>query len=312
MYNQVASNKAKTVISIFLFLIFICVVGYFIGYYLDYRYGFESYFSTIILIAAFIVALISSFTGYYQSDKLVLQMTGAREISIDKDTRIFYIIEGLSIAAGIPKPKVYIIEEEGMNAFATGRNPGNSVIVLTRGLVDNLNNEELKGVISHEISHIKNYDVLLGTIIVVFVGMLSIASNLILRGIFFGGTRKSNRKSSGGAFSLILLILGLILIILSPLIATLIRLAISRNREFLADSNGALISRYPAGLANALRKISINSSVKTATSATSHLFISNPLEGENKPLFSSLFNTHPPVEERIRRLEEMSLGIGIN
>jgi len=312
MYQQIAANKAKSVFTIVFFVLFIGAIGYFIGFLFDYRYGAGNYFSIIILIIAFIIALIASFTSYYYSDRIVLQMSNAHPIEKEADARVNYMVEGLSIAAGIPMPRIYIIEEKAMNAFATGRNPQNGVIVLTRGIVDNLNDEELKGVISHEISHIKSYDVLLGTIIVIFVGMLSIASNIILRSFFFGGgRRRSNDRGGGGIFALVFLVVGLVLILLSPIIGAMIRMAISRNREFLADSTGALISRYPAGLANALRKISSNSAVENANSATSHLFIADPLTKKNRPMLASLFNTHPPIEERIRRLDEMSLGIGI-
>ena len=314
MYQQIAANKAKSIFTIIFFILFIAAIGYFIGYIFDYRYGAGSNFSIIILVVAFVIALITSFTSYYYSDKIVLQISRAHPIDRDTDTRVHYMIEGLSIAAGIPLPRIYIIEENGMNAFATGRNPQNGVLVLTRGIIDNLNDEELKGVISHELSHIKGYDILLGTVIVIFVGMLSIASNILLRSFFFGGgRRRSNDRSGGGGgiFSLIILIIGLILIILSPLIGTLIRMAISRNREFLADSNGALITRYPAGLSNALRKINQFSQIESASSATSHMFIADPLTKKNKPVFPGLFSTHPPIEERIKRLDEMSLGIGI-
>ena len=314
MYQNIAANKAKSIFTIIFFILFIAAIGYFIGYIFDYRYGAGSNFSVIILVIAFIIALITSFTSYYYSDKIVLQISRAHPIERDNDTRVNYMIEGLSIAAGIPMPRVYIIEENGMNAFATGRNPQNGVIVLTRGIINNLNDEELKGVISHELSHIKNYDILLGTVIVIFVGMLSIASNILLRSFFFGGgRRRSNDRSGGGGgiFGLIMLIIGLVLILLSPLIGTLIRMAISRNREFLADSNGALVSRYPAGLANALRKLNNFSQVESASSATSHMFIADPLTKKNKPVFSGLFSTHPPIEERIKRLDEMALGIGI-
>jgi heat shock protein HtpX len=209
-------------------------------------------------------------------------------------------------------PRIYTIDDDGMNAFATGRNPQNGVMVFTRGLLDNLNDEELKGVVSHELSHIKNYDILLGTIVVILVGMVTIISHIILRSfIFGGGGRKSSKSSGGGIFTLIFLVVGIALLILSPIIATLIRLAISRNREFLADSTGALVSRYPAGLANALRKISQHSEVKTASNATAHLFISNPFGSRSKTMFGNLFNTHPPTEERIKRLESMSLGVGV-
>ena len=314
MYRDIAANKAKSVFTIIFFIVFIAAIGYFIGYIFDYRYGLGGNFSILILIIAFIISLIASLTSYYYSDKIVLQISGAHPIDRETDNRVHYMVEGLSIAAGIQMPRVYIIEENGMNAFATGRNPKNAVITLTRGIINNLDDQELKGVISHELSHIKNYDILLGTVIVIFVGMLSIASNILLRSFFFGGSRRrsNDRSGGGGIFAIIILVVGIILILLSPLIGTLIRMSISRNREFLADSNGALISRYPAGLANALRKISQFSQIESASSATSHLFIAEPLTKKNKPVFSGLFSTHPPIEERIKRLDEMSLGIGIS
>ncbi|MCE5329430.1 M48 family metallopeptidase [bacterium] len=313
MYQQIAANKVKSAFTIIFFILFIGVIGYLIGFVFDYRYGEGNFFSIVILIVAFLIALAASFTSYYYSDKIVLQMSNAHPIERESDLRVNYVVEGLSIAAGIPVPRTYIIEDKAMNAFATGRNPKSGVLVLTRGIIDNLNDEELKGVISHEISHIKNYDILLGTVIVIFVGVLSIASNIMLRSFFFGGGRRrsNDRSGGGGLFGIVLLVIGLVLIILSPIIGTMIRMAISRNREFLADSSGALISRYPAGLSNALRKISANSAVESANSATSHLFIADPLTKKNKPLLANLFSTHPPIEERIRRLDEMSLGIGI-
>ena len=314
MYQQIAANKAKSVLAIIIFIVFIAFIGFLVGYFLDYRYqSGGNYYSVFILVIALIISFIGSFTGYFYSDKIVLQLTNAKPARKEDETRIYYMVEGLAIAAGIPAPKIYIIEEAGMNAFATGRNPKNSVIVLTRGLIDNLDDNELKGVISHEIAHIKNYDILLGTILVVFVGMLSIISNILLRSFFFGGSRrKSNSKNgAGGIMAVILLVVGVILILLSPLIGTIIRLAVSRNREYLADSNGALISRYPAGLANALRKISANSKIERSNEAVAHLFISDPVKKENRSLFSNLFSTHPPIEERIKRLDSMSLGVGI-
>ncbi|OFW62539.1 MAG: hypothetical protein A2Z35_03305 [Actinobacteria bacterium RBG_19FT_COMBO_36_27] len=312
MYEQIAKNRAKTVFIIIGFVVFITMVGFALGYYMDYRYGVGSYNSIFFMVFALLIAVVMSFSSYYYSDKIVLGLTGARPISRDENPRIYYMVEGLSIAAGLPMPQIYMIEDNGMNAFTTGRNPQNSVVVFTRGLLDNLNDEELKGVISHELSHIKNYDILLGTIVVIFVGMVSIISNIILRSFFFGGGKKKSGGSlGGGKLAIIFLILGLVLLILSPIIATLIRLAISRNREFLADSTGALISRYPAGLANALKKISNFSEVKTASNATAHLFIADPFGSKKKAFFSSLYNTHPPTEERIKRLENMSLGVEI-
>ncbi len=312
MYEYISSNRRKTIFIIIFFILFISLLGFAIGYYIDYRYGINGGFSVLLMIVALIFALITSFGSYYYSDKIVIAITNARPLTHEENPRIFYIVEGLSIAAGIPMPKVYVIDELGMNAFATGRNPKNSIIVLTKGLIQNLDDEELKGVIAHEISHIKNYDILLGTIIAILVGMVVILSNIIFRSFLFGGGRRSSNKNSGGGiFNIIFLLLGLFLIILSPIIAMIMRFAISRQREYLADSNGALITRYPAGLANALRKISAYSQVKTANNATEHMFIANPFGKGNKMAFSSLFNTHPPIEERIKRLEKMSLGIGV-
>ncbi len=312
MYEQIAKNRTKTVFIIIGFVVFIAAVGFALGYYVDYRYGINSSYSILFMVLALIIAIIMTFASYYNSDKIVLSLTRARPISREENPRIYYMVEGLSIAAGIPMPAIYMIEDEGMNAFATGRNPQHSVVVFTRGLLANLDDEELKGVISHELSHIKNYDILLGTIVVIFVGMVAIISNIILRSFIFGGGRRRSSRSSGGStLSIIFLVVGLLLLILSPIIATLIRLAISRNREYLADSTGALVSRYPAGLANALRKISQHSEVKTASNATAHLFIANPFGSKAKAAFSNLFNTHPPTEERIKRLERMSLGVGV-
>ena len=311
MYEHIAKNRAKTVLIIIGFVFMLSLIGYFIGVYFDYRYGMGTTYSVALMIVALAVALFASFGSYYFSDRIVLSMTGAKPILRDDDPRIYYMVEGLSIAAGLPMPAIYIIYDQGMNAFATGRNPKKGVIVFTRGLLDNLNDEELKGVISHELAHIKNYDILLGTIIVVLVGMVSIIANIMARLFLFGGRGRRSTKSSGsgGILMIVLLVIGIVFIIISPVVATVIRMALSRNREYLADSTGALISRYPPGLASALKKISSHSEVRTASSATAHLFISNPLGEKSRVMFKSLFNSHPPVKERIERLNEMSLGV---
>ncbi len=310
MYEHIGKNRAKTYLIIIGFLVFIAAIGYFVGLYLDYQYGVRGEYSILLLGFALAIAVIMSFASYYYSDRLVLSLTRARPISRQENPRVYYMVEGLSIAAGMPMPKIYMVEDRGLNAFATGRNPQHGVIGFTRGLLDSLNDEELKGVIAHELSHIKNYDILLGTVIVVLVGMVTIVSNILLRMFIFGGRRRSSSRSGGGLISLILMIVGLVLILLSPLIAAIIRFAVSRNREYLADSSGALVTRYPAGLASALEKIKGRSAVNTANSATAHLFISNPIGKKNRAMFKNLFNTHPPVEERIKRLKEMSLGVG--
>ncbi|OQA22471.1 MAG: hypothetical protein BWY60_00227 [Actinobacteria bacterium ADurb.Bin346] len=313
MYNRIASNRRRTVFIIFLFIVFIAALGFAVGYFIDYRYGINSGYSILLMVFALLIAVIMSFSSYYWSDKLVLSLTGAVPMTREENPREYYMVEGLSIAAGLPMPKIYILEEQGMNAFATGRNPQNSVIALTRGIMHNLDDDELKGVIAHELSHIKNHDILLQTIIVVLVGMVTIISNIFLRSMFFSGGRRSSRRESGsgGLISIVFLAIGLVLILLSPLIALLIRFAVSRQREYLADANGALITRYPAGLANALRKMSAFSEVRAANNATEHIFIVSPFGKNSKVAFSGLFNSHPPIRERIRRLEEMSLGIGL-
>lgn len=310
MYEHIAKNRAKTILIIIGFVFFLSLIGYFVGMYFDYRYGMGTAYSVALMLVALVIALFASFGSYYFSDRIVLSMTGARPVSRKDDPRLYYMVEGLSIAAGLPMPAIYIIYDQGMNAFATGRNPKKGVIVFTRGLLETLNDEELKGVISHELAHIKNYDILLGTIIVVLVGIVSIIANIMTRLLFFGGRgRRSTKGSGGGIIAIVVLVVGVLFIIISPVVAMIIRMAISRNREYLADSTGALISRYPPGLASALKKISSNSEVKTASSATAHLFISNPLGEKSRVMFKSLFNSHPPVKERIERLNEMSLGV---
>jgi len=313
MYEKNASNRRRTALIVAIFIIFIAAIGFAVGYYIDYRYGISSSYSILFMIFALVFAVFASFGSYYWSDKIVISMTGAVPLTREEDPRIFYMVEGLSIAAGIPMPKIYVMEELGMNAFATGRNPQNGAIVLTRGLIRNLDDEELKGVIAHELSHIKNFDILLGTIIVILVGMVTIISNIFFRSFLFGsGRRSSSGKSQGGGlFGLIFLVIGLVLIILSPVVAMIIRFLISRQREFLADSNGALITRYPAGLANALKKIGTYSEVKVANNATEHMFIASPFGKNTRVALSGLFRSHPPVEERIRRLEKMALGVGL-
>ena len=310
MYEHIAKNRAKTILIMIGFVFFLSLIGFFAGMYFDYRYGMGAAYSVALMVIALVIALLASFGSYYFSDRIVLSMTGARPVSREDDPRLYYMVEGLSIAAGLPMPAIYLIYDQGMNAFATGRNPKKGVIVFTRGLLENLDDEELKGVISHELAHIKNYDILLGTIIVVMVGIVSIIANIMTRFLFFGGRgRRSTKGSGGGIIMIVVLIIGVLFIIMSPIVAMIIKMAISRNREYLADSTGALISRYPPGLASALKKISSHSEVRTASSATAHLFISNPLGEKSRVMFKNLFNTHPPVKERIERLNEMSLGV---
>ena len=287
------------------FIIFVMLVVYIFGRAM----GYGMYIS---LPLAILVAVITSFGSYYYSDKIVLAMSQARPATREEYLQLNNVVEGLCIAAGLPPPKIYVIEDTAPNAFATGRNPQHSVVAVTTGLLQKLNRTELEGVIAHELSHIKNYDILLQTLTVVMVGVVALLSDWFLRFMRFGsfGSRRSrsSRTSSRGGGSpamLIFIILGIILALLSPFIAQLIRLAISRRREFLADASGALLTRYPTGLANALKKISDDTEpLEVANKATAHLYIVNPLKDFSGRV-NNLFSTHPPIEERIAALEKM-------
>ena len=272
-----------------MFLAIIIGLGYFISYY---------YNSPGILYFAIIFSVIMNIASYWWSDKIVLSMSGAVEAKHDDYTELYHMVENLSITAGLPMPKVYIINDLSPNAFATGRNKDHAVVAVTTGLLQILNKNELEGVIAHELSHIGNKDILLSTVIVVLVGFVSILANIFMRG-GLGGRRSNDREGNGGG---ILMIVGIIFVILSPIFAQLIQLAVSRKREFLADADGVLLTRYPEGLASALQKISgVNIPMQHANSATAHLFISNPFGSAGKKI-SGLFSTHPPVEERIKAI----------
>ncbi|MDP2947443.1 MAG: M48 family metallopeptidase, partial [Nanoarchaeota archaeon] len=244
-----------------------------------------------------------SFISYWFSDKIVLAISGAKPLEHDQNQELYHIVENLCITAGLSLPKIYLINDSAPNAFATGRNPKNAVVAVTTGLLQSLDKTELEGVIGHELSHIGNRDILIQTIVVVLVGAISMIADIFVRGRFFG--RKGSNNNEGGQAGVILMIVGLVFMILSPIIAKLIQLAISRKREFLADASSALLTRYPAGLAGALEKISQNpNQIKFANKATAHLYIANPFRGKK---ISNLFSTHPPIAERIKRLREMSV-----
>jgi len=295
LYTQAESNNRKTWFLITGFLIFIIALGWLFSYLLD---------NYIFLIIAVIIATLQSFLSYWYSDKIVLAMTQAKPIEKRDNPELYRIVENLSITAGLPLPKIYIINEVQPNAFATGRDAKHAVVAVTRGLLEKLDRSELEGVLSHELSHIGNKDMLLGTVVVILVGVIALLANLFLRISFFGGGRRSSRGSGG----IIMLLLGIVAAILAPLVAVLIQMAISRKREFLADASGALLTRYPEGLARALEKISKDSApLKTANTSTAHLYISSPFKGkQSQNWLTKLFMTHPPVEERIKALRELS------
>jgi len=295
IYTHIGSNIRRTWVLFGVFLILIIGIGWFLSYYFNHLY---------ILIIAVVFSVFMSFLSYWKSDKIILAISNAKEIKRENNRELYNIVENLCITAGLPTPKIYLIGEKAPNAFATGRNPDNAIIVVTKGLLELLDRSELQGVIAHELSHIGNRDILLQTVVVVLVGMIVLISDIFLRLTIFG---KRGRRSSGN-IQVILMIIGLILVILSPIIAKLIQFTISRKREYLADASAVLLTRYPDGLASALEKISRDfTPLKVANKATAHLYISNPLKGKQAKGFAKFFMTHPPVQERIKRLKNMNL-----
>ncbi len=298
LYDLAGQNVRKTWL---LFAVFIAIViG--LGYYLSIYYN-----SPAILYGAIFFAIFQSVLSYWFSDKIVLSMTGAKKASREDNRELWNIVENLSITAGLPMPKVYIINDPVPNAFATGRDKKHAVVAVTTGILSILNKVELEGVIAHELSHIGNKDMLVSTVVVVLVGFITLLSDMFMRSQIFRGGNSENR-SGGGEVKGVLLIVGMVLMILSPIIATLIQLSISRRREYLADASGALLTRYPEGLASALEKIGANSGkMKLANNATAHLFISNPFGvtgGKIGNTIQNLFSTHPPIEKRIAVLRK--------
>ncbi|MFH0907043.1 MAG: M48 family metallopeptidase [bacterium] len=291
LYTQKDKNIRKTWMLIFLFLVFIIGLGWFFSYQFN---------SPIILLVAVIFSSAMSIISYWYSDKIVLKMSKAKVIKKEDNPELYRLVENLCITAGLPMPKICIIDEMAPNAFATGRNPDNAIVAVTKGLLMKLDRSELEGVIAHELSHIGNRDILLQTVVVILVGLVALLSDWFLRWSFFGG-RRDNKE--GGQLGVIMVIAGIVLALLSPFIAMLIQMAISRKREFLADASGALLTRYPEGLAGALEKISQDQTqMKVANKATAHLFISNPFKGKK---VRKMFMTHPPTEERVRALRGM-------
>jgi len=293
LYNNADKNKRKSFFLILVFLILVIGLGYLFSIVLD---------SLAILIIATFLAVTMSFTSYWYSDKIVLKMSNAKKIEKKDNPELYRIVENLCITAGLPLPDIYIIDSDQSNAFATGRNEEHAVVAVTKGLLDRLERVELEGVIAHELSHIGNRDILIDSMIVVLVGIVAILSRIFLRVSFFG--RGDNKK--GGA---ILLVLGIVAAILAPIAAKAIKMAISRKREYLADASGALLTRYPEGLARALEKISKDEhKLEAANYSTAHLYISSPFKGkETKSWFTKLFMSHPPVEERIKALKGMEV-----
>lgn len=295
MYDQIASNKLKSGLLIVVFVALIALVGYVFGQATDWGYAG--------LVFALLFAFAMSWGSYWFSDRIVLTISRARPVDRDAEPYLVNTVEGLAIAAGIPVPAAYVIDDPAPNAFATGRNPEHAAVAVTTGLLQMMNRQELEGVLAHEFSHIKNYDTLLQTLAAVLAGSVTLISEWMLRSFWWGGGRRRDNES--GQLGAILMVVALVLAILAPIAAVLIQMAISRNREYLADSSSAMLTRYPAGLAGALRKIGASTAVlRSANKATESLYISNPLRHRGGSL-NALFNTHPPIEDRIARLEAM-------
>lgn len=299
MFETNKKNKRKTFAIVLLFIILLSYIVYTL---INLWYP-EAGVSAVIIALA--LAVITSWASYYNSDKIVLSLNGARPATLEENQRMYENLEGLCIAAGLPMPKLYIMEDGSPNAFATGRDPEHAVICVTTGLMDKLNSYELEGVLAHELSHIKNYDILLQTIAAVFVGFTSILSDFFLRvGVrSFRGSRRNNDNNGNG--QAILLLIGVIFLIFSPLFATLLQFALSRNREYLADASAIELTRNPQGLIDALKKISSDTDpLEQANKSTECLYICNPIKKANGKS-NNLFSTHPPIEKRIAALENI-------
>lgn len=293
MYSQITANKRKTWLLICLFTIVIVGLGWMFGEYSDA--------GNVGIIIAVLFATFMNLVGYFWGDKVALSSSGSKEIQKADNPRLYRMVENLAITGGIPMPKVYLMKDPSPNAFATGRDPEHASVSVTTGLLEIMDDSELEGVLAHEMSHVKNYDIRVMTIVIVLVGIVLLLSDLMLRTMFWGGRDNDNR---GGG---ILLIIGLVLAILSPFFAELIKLAVSRSREYLADASGAMLTRYPEGLANALQKIALHDRpLKRANHATAHLFLANPFDPHVTKKFEHFFSTHPPIEERIAKLRTMT------
>lgn len=292
LYNNSDKNKRRTWFLFTGFLAFAMIIGYVFSVAME---------SSMILYIIVGFSVLSAFIAYWFSDKIVLKMSNAKELKFEDNKELYRLVENLCISAGLPLPKIYIINDPAPNAFATGRNPKKAVIAVTTGLLERLDRSELEGVIAHELSHVKNYDILLATLVTVLVGMIVLLADWFSRWAFYSGAGRSRETNKGGV---IIIVVAIVFAILAPFFAYMMQFAISRKREFLADADGALMTRYPEGLARALEKISSDPhQLKTVNRATAHLYIASPLKGKRKSGFlTKAFMTHPPVEDRIRAL----------
>ncbi len=298
IHSQIRSNIVKSYAFMAGFVVFVVFAGYVMGNALGYG---NSWMGIAVLFS-----VISSYVSYYWGDQIVLSMSGARPADRKRDFDLYTVTENLCIASGLPKPRLYVIEDTAMNAFASGRDPEHAVVCATTGIIDRLERRELEGVIAHELSHIKNYDIRLMAVVAVLAGTIAFLADMFMRSLWWGGSRRS-RDNDNSQLQGILMVVGIVLAIVSPIVASLIQMAISRKREFLADASAVLLTRNPEGLAKALEKISGDHEVlEAATNATAHLFIANPFSGKDYGAwFAKWFNTHPPIAERIKALRSM-------
>lgn len=296
MYSQISANKRKSVILLLLSLAVLTGLGYVFS-------QISGYGATFVLPVA-MFAVVLNLGSYFAGDKIALAVSGARQIQKEDNPYVFRLVENLCITAGLPMPKIYLIPDPAMNAFATGRNPQSASIALTTGIIEGLQNEELEGVIAHELSHVQNYDIRFMMLVVVSIGAIALLADMFLRSMWFGGRHRDREGNNSGAS--VLAIVGIVLAILAPIIGQLIKFAVSRRREYLADASGALLTRYPAGLASALEKIQAQAQpMQRPNEATAHLFLSNPFGSSRS--WHTLFATHPPIADRIQSLRNMTL-----
>lgn len=298
MFEQIAANRRKTILLVVGAFVLLGATGYVLGSL--------SRSGPFGLVVALLIAAGMSWTSYFHGDKLVLRSTRAKEVTPEEEPRLHNVVEGLALAAGIPKPRVYVLPEAALNAYATGRDPEHASIAVTRGLLDQMNRLELEGVIGHELAHVADRDILLGTVVATLVGAVILISDFFLHSLWWGGMGRRNDREGGG--NGILAIVGILFLILAPIAGRLVSLAVSRRREFLADAQGALFTRYPPGLVSALEKIHAAKDIplRTASNATAHLWLSEPTRPRRRGEgVAGLLSTHPPIEERIRRLREM-------
>ena len=294
IYDAAAANRWRTLALIAVFTALIAILGYFVGEYFSPGGG------VAVLPFALALAFGSSLVSYFAGDKLILAQSQARELAANEEPQLHNVVETLAIGLGMPTPRLFLIEDSAPNAFATGRDPRHASVVVTRGLLDKMDRTELEGVIAHELSHVGNRDIRVMLLVTVLVGTVALLADWMWRSMFWG---RGRRDRSGG--NAIIMVVAIALAVLTPIIATLIQLAVSRQREYLADASGALLTRYPPGLASALRKIAADPEpLEVANKATAALYIANPLK-DAPAFFDHLFDTHPPIEERIKRLEAM-------